>query len=148
MTLFEVHTTPYGRPAVELLALQVDGLKGGDRLTPVTVIVPSNYAAVSTRRGLAGRPGGVANVSFLTLFRLAERLGAASLAAAGRRPLSAPVLGQAVRAFVEHHHSLALYGCPDRQPGRRNQLGKSRIKNGSYGKSPGIDERRDTGQQV
>jgi ATP-dependent helicase/nuclease subunit B len=100
MTAFEVHTTPYGRPAVELLAGQVDALKSGDRLAPVTVIVPSNYAAVSTRRGLAGRPGGVANVSFLTLFRLAERLGATSLAAAGRRPLSAPVLGQAVRAVL------------------------------------------------
>ena len=45
---FDVHTTAYGRPAVELLAAQVRAAKGGDPLAPVTVIVPSNYAAVST----------------------------------------------------------------------------------------------------
>ena len=97
---FVVHTTAYGRPAVDVLAGQVQNAKGGDPLAPVTVIVPSNYAAVSTRRALAGRPGGVANVTFLTLSRLAERLGAASLAAAGRRPVSTPVLAQAVRAVL------------------------------------------------
>jgi hypothetical protein len=97
---FVVHTTAYGRGAVDLLAAQVQKAKGGDPLAPVTVIVPSNYAAVSTRRALAGRPGGVANVTFLTLFRLAERLGAASLAAAGRRPVSTPVLSQAVRSAL------------------------------------------------
>ena len=95
-----VNTTAYGRPATDLLAGQVQAAKGGDRLAPVTVIVPSNYAAVSTRRALAGRPGGAANVTFLTLFRLAERLGAASLAAAGRRPVSTPVLAQAVRSVL------------------------------------------------
>ena len=95
-----VNTTAYGPPATTLLAGQVQAAKGGDRLAPVTVIVPSNYAAVSTRRALAGRPGGAANVTFLTLFRLAERLGAASLAAAGRRPVSTPVLAQAVRSVL------------------------------------------------
>ncbi len=97
---FVVNTTAYGPPATALLAGQVQAAKGGDRLAPVTVIVPSNYAAVSTRRALAGRPGGAANVTFLTLFRLAERLGAASLAAAGRRPVSTPVLAQAVRSVL------------------------------------------------
>ena len=100
MADFEVHTTPYGRPAVDLLAEEVEAAKKGDRLAPVTVIVPSNYAAVSTRRALAARPEGLANVSFLTLFRLAERLGAATLAGAGRRPVSAPVLAQAVRSVL------------------------------------------------
>ena len=37
---------------------------------------------------LAARPGGVANVTFLTTFRLAERLGAGALAAVGRRPVN------------------------------------------------------------
>ena len=97
---FDVQTTAYGRPAVDLLGRQVRADKRGDPLAPVTVIVPSNYAAVSTRRALAGRRGGLANVSFLTLHRLAERLGAASLAAAGRRPVSAPVLAQAVRRVL------------------------------------------------
>ena len=95
-----MHTTAYGRPAVYLLGTQVKQAKGGDPLAPVTVIVPSNYAAVSTRRALAAQPRGVANVSFLTLHRLAERLGASSLAAAGRRPVSPPVLAQAVRAVL------------------------------------------------
>jgi hypothetical protein len=97
---FVVHTTAYGPPASDLLVGQVQAAKDGDRLAPVTVIVPSNYAAVSTRRALAGRPGGVANVTFLTLFRLAERLGAASLAAADRLPVSTPVLAEAVRAVL------------------------------------------------
>jgi ATP-dependent helicase/nuclease subunit B len=97
---YEVHPTAYGRPAMQLLASQVDAAKAGDPLAPVLVIVASNYAAVSTRRSLAARPGGVANVSFLTLYRLAERLGAPSLAAAGRKPVSTPVVGQAVRAVL------------------------------------------------
>jgi len=49
---------------------------------------------------MAARPGGVANVTFLTLPRLAERLASVELAAAGRRPVTAPVLGQAVRAVL------------------------------------------------
>ena len=97
---YEVHTTAYGRPALDLLAGQVDAVKEGSPLSPVMVIVPSNYAAVSMRRSLAARPGGVANVSFLTLYRLAERLGAASLAAAGRRPVNTPVLAQAIRGVL------------------------------------------------
>jgi hypothetical protein len=58
---FEVHTTAYGRPAVELVGAQVEGAKGGDRLAAVTVLVPSNYAAVSTpvrtAAGVAERAG-------------------------------------------------------------------------------------------
>jgi hypothetical protein len=100
MAEFVVRTTAYGRPALELLAEEVAAAKGGDQLCPVTVIVPSNYAAVSTRRVLAGRSGGLANVSFVTLFRLAERLGAPALGAEGRRPVSSPVLAQALRAVL------------------------------------------------
>ncbi len=96
----EVRSTAYGRAAVDLLVGQVRELKAGDPLAPVTVVVASNYAAVSTRRALAAHPGGIANVSCLTLYRLAERLGGARLAAAGRRPLSAPVLAQAVRGVL------------------------------------------------
>src|SRR5215213_64183 len=93
--------TAYGRAAIELLARQVDEVKAGNPLAPVTVVVASNYAAVAARRALAARPGGVANVTFLTLHRLAERLGAGRLAAAGRRPVSAPVIGAAVRVVLD-----------------------------------------------
>jgi ATP-dependent helicase/nuclease subunit B len=91
---------PYGAPAVERLADRVHAAKQGDALAGVTVVVPSNAAGVAARRALAGRPGGVANVTFLTLHRLAERVGAPALAAAGRRPVSTPVLAAAVRAVL------------------------------------------------
>lgn len=94
----EVQRVAYGGPAVSLLAEQVARAKDGDTLRPVTVVVPSNYAAVATRRELA--LGGIAAVSFLTLSRLAERLAGATLAAAGRRPASAPVIVHAVRAAL------------------------------------------------
>lgn len=92
----EVTRVPYGEPAVTLLAEHVRAAKAGDPLAPVTVVVPSNHAAVATRRELARR-GGVAGADFLTLYRLAERVGGPALAAAGRRPVSAPVVLQAVR---------------------------------------------------
>jgi len=84
---------------VALLADRVHAAKAGDPLAAVTVVVPSNYAAVATRRELA-RHSGIAGTTFLTLYRLAERLGGPTLAAAGRRPVSAPVVLQAVRAAL------------------------------------------------
>ena len=59
--------------------------KGGDPLAPVAVVVPTNTAGVMARRAL-GRRGGVAAIDVLTLFRLAELLGAPSLHAEGRKP--------------------------------------------------------------
>lgn len=55
---FEVHVSAYGRAASDLLGRQVDEAQRGDRLGQVTVVVPSNYAAVAARRELAARPGG------------------------------------------------------------------------------------------
>lgn len=94
-----VTRVPYGEPAVALLVERVRAAKAGNPLAPVTVVVPSNYAAVATRRELARR-GGVVGASFLTLYRLAERIGGPALAAAGRRPVSASVVLQAVRAIL------------------------------------------------
>jgi ATP-dependent helicase/nuclease subunit B len=96
-----VQAVPYGRAAVEVLAGQVRALKGGDPLAPVTVVVASNYAAIAARRALAAQPGGIANVTFLTLHRLAEQLGASRLNNAGRRPVSAPVVAAVVRAALD-----------------------------------------------
>jgi RecB family exonuclease len=106
--VIEGRAVRYGRPAAALLADRVRAAKGGDALAPVTVVVPSNYAAVAARRALAARPGGVANVTFTTLHRLAERLGAARLAAAGRLPVSVPVLTQAVRAELQREPGVFL----------------------------------------
>lgn len=92
--------TAYGWPSVDLLARQVAGLKGADPLAPVTVIVATNPVAVATRRALAARPGGIANVEFLTVGALAERLGTARLSAAGCRPVSAALVRAAIRAVL------------------------------------------------
>jgi ATP-dependent helicase/nuclease subunit B len=97
--------TAYGRPALEALARAVAAAKGGDPLAPVTVVVPANHVGVTARRALAsgslGRlsdgGSGVAAVTFVTVYRLAELLGAARLAAEGRRPVSTPVLAAALR---------------------------------------------------
>src|SRR5690606_12656067 len=101
----EVVTTPYSRPALEALRRAVAQAKDGDALAPVTVVVPSNHVGVTARRLLAAgelgpvAPGGagVAAVTFLTVYRLAELLGASALAAEGRRPVSTPVIAAAVR---------------------------------------------------
>jgi len=102
----EVVWTPYGREAAEALRAAIARVKAGDPLAPVTVVVPSNHVGVAARRLLAsGAIGpvtdagtGIAAVTFVTPYRLGELLGAAALAAAGKRPVSTPVLAAAVRA--------------------------------------------------
>jgi ATP-dependent helicase/nuclease subunit B len=59
--------------------------------------VPSGPVAVPSG------PVGIAAVAFLTAYRLAELLGAASLAGAGRRPVSTPVIAAAVRRALAEH---------------------------------------------
>src|SRR5688500_12252640 len=106
-----VRYTPYGRPAVELVHARIAEAKRGDRLRPVRVLVPTIYVGVSVRRLLAsGRLGaltggqaGVAGLTLLTLYRLAELLGAPRLAAAGRRPVSTAVMAAAVRRALAIH---------------------------------------------
>ncbi len=88
----------YGRAASAALARAIVDAKAGVALAPVTVIVPSNFAGLAARRMLgSGDLGvaGVANVNFVTPFRLAELLAVGELP--GRRPLTKPVLGAAVR---------------------------------------------------
>lgn len=97
--------TAYGRAASQALRDAVARAKHDDALAPVTVVVPTNSVGVSARRGLAsGEFGsvsaagrGVVGVTFLTVYRLAELLASAELAAAGRRPVSTPVVASAVR---------------------------------------------------
>ena len=97
--------TAYGRDASQALRDAVARAKQSDALAPVTVVVPTNSVGVSARRRLAsGELGaastagrGVVGVTFLTVYRLAELLGASALAAQGRRPVSTPVVASAVR---------------------------------------------------
>ena len=98
----------YGPAASRALFDAVVAAKGGDPLAPVTVVVPTNYVGVAARRLLAGgtlgrvtdRGDGVAGVTFLTAYRLAELLGAPRLAGMHRRPVSTPVLAAAVRSVL------------------------------------------------
>ena len=104
----ELTSVPYGPEASRALHAAVVAAKAGDPLAPVTVVVPTNYVGVAARRllgsGVLGRVtdggAGVAGVTFLTVYRLAELLGAPRLAAAHRRPVSTPVLAAAVRAVL------------------------------------------------
>jgi RecB family exonuclease len=97
----EVDVVGFGRPATSALARRLTAVKaapGGHPLDPVTVIVPSNTTGLSARRLLTMDRANLANVQFVTPFRLAELLGASRLG--GRRPLTNPVLGAAVRAAL------------------------------------------------
>jgi RecB family exonuclease len=100
----ELVRTTYGPPALDALARVVGQAKADEPLAPVTVVVPSNHVGVTARRALAAadrhmsrRGAGVIGVTFLTPYRLAELLGAPALAAAGRRPVSNPVMAAALR---------------------------------------------------
>ena len=98
----------FGRPAAEALRREIADAKDGDPLAPVSVVVPSNHVGVAARRLLAsGRLGpvcdegaGIAAVTFLTVYRLGELLGAPRLAAKGRRPVSTPVIGASFRTAL------------------------------------------------
>ncbi len=104
----QLFVTPYGRAAAELLRARLSAAKADDPLHPVSVLVPTNYVGVSTRRLLASgalgpvtsRGSGIAGLALLTVYRLAELLGAPALAAAGRRPVSTPLIGAAVRRVL------------------------------------------------
>ena len=76
----------------------VESAQGDDPLAPVTVVGPSTYANLTLRHGLARN--GFAKVRFLVFPRLAEFLGAPSLAARGRRPLTSVLESAAVRAAM------------------------------------------------
>ena len=99
-----VEATSYGRSASEALAAAVARAKDLGPLAPVTVIVPSNFVGLSARRLLGsgalaeGSQSGIANVSFVTPFRMAELVAADLLL--DTAPITNPVLGAAVRQVL------------------------------------------------
>ena len=84
----QVYLEPYGRPARKRLQALVAEAKAGNPLAPVTIVPPNTYTGIGLRRVLAG-DGGLLNVGFMALARLAEQLGAPTMASQRRRPLSA-----------------------------------------------------------
>ncbi|HUR24282.1 MAG TPA: PD-(D/E)XK nuclease family protein [Acidimicrobiales bacterium] len=95
-----VMTVRPGAAAHSALRRQIEVAKAGDALAPVTVAVPSPYAGLSLRRLLGSQPGALVNVAFLPLARIAELLGAPSLAGAGRRLLWAAERREALRVLL------------------------------------------------
>ncbi len=99
-----VEISSYGRAATERLARAVEFGKSRGPLAPVTVVVPSNFVGLSARRLLgsgglgSGSATGIANVSFVTPFRLAELV--VSDLVLDKPPITNPVLGAAVRAVL------------------------------------------------
>jgi ATP-dependent helicase/nuclease subunit B len=85
--------------ALGALAAAIADAKGDDPLAAVTVAVPTNTCGVMTRRALA-RAGGVVGVDMVTLNRLAELIAGPGLAAAGRSPVSTPVIDLAIGAVL------------------------------------------------
>jgi len=98
--------------SLDALAAAISEAKGADRLAPVTVAVPTNTCGVMTRRAL-GRRGGIAGVDMVTLNRLAELIAGPTLAAAGRAPMSTPVIDLTIAASLADDpgpfHSVATH---------------------------------------
>jgi len=95
-----VQVVGFGRPATAALAEAIEAAKASHPLDPVTVLVASNLAGLSVRRLVGGGTvggRGFANVSFVTPFRLAELLGAESVAGL---PLTNAVLAAAAREVL------------------------------------------------
>ena len=88
-----------GRGAHDWLLDRCHGVRDGDPLAPVTVLVPSHAAGLQLRRRLAA--DNYANIRFLTLAGLAELLAAPALAAEGWRRLTDPVAEAAVRRAAQ-----------------------------------------------
>ncbi len=95
----QVYSELYGRPARERLQALVAEAKAGNPLAPVTIVPPNTYAGIGLRRVLAG-DGGLLNVGFMALARLAEQLGAPTMASQRRRPLSAAAEMAAIRTVA------------------------------------------------
>jgi hypothetical protein len=96
-------TVPYGPAAVNALRDIVRMLQAQDRLAPVDVVVPSAVVGMTVRRELA-QPG-LANVRFISLPQLAERLALRHLALTDQRPLTTVAASLAVRAAVTSANS-------------------------------------------
>jgi RecB family exonuclease len=110
------HMTAYGRAALDELRDVVRELKGGDPMTPVTVLMPNNLAGIVARRFLAHGLGdghrGVAALFPTTAKRLAEQLAAPTLHP--RRPATGPVVAAAWRAAL--HEAPGVFGKVAKHP--------------------------------
>ena len=101
----------YGAPGQAGLHEAIFQEKAGDLLAPVTVVAPNARAAVHLRHELARMAaakghGGLVNVSFTVLSRVAEALGASFFDSLSRRSLDRLLLGAAIRAELASHRGV------------------------------------------
>jgi len=94
----------YGHDVYAALTDAVARAKRDDPLAEVMLVVPTEPIGTAARRWLAangdGGSPGIAGLSIVTLYRLAERIASPGLAGLGRKPVTAPVLVGAMRAIV------------------------------------------------
>jgi ATP-dependent helicase/nuclease subunit B len=123
----QVTMTAYGRPALDALRYAVALIKHDDPMAPVTVLVPNNIAGIVARRFLAGgltdEGNGIAGIFFSTLPRLAERLAAPTLTAAGRRPATRPVTAAVIRRRLDSDPG--IFRPVARHPSTSRALGRA-----------------------
>ena len=106
--MIDLRAVSFGRDATEKLAQLFRDSKGEDVFAPVSVIVPTNFAAVSLRRNLAsGQYGptsrvgtGLVGANFFTSYRFAEAVIGDNFITQGRRPVSNAVIGAAIRQVL------------------------------------------------
>lgn len=97
--MVSVTTTGFGQAAVDVLGRILDDRRAdGGPLSPATVICSGSILAISVRRALGRRPGGVAGVTVTTLDRIVDELSARPLAEAGLHPASDIEVQAALRA--------------------------------------------------
>ena len=105
LTGIRMHPVEFGRPALAKLAEFIANSKVHDPFAEVTVVVPTNYAGVALRRALASGTGGpvssfgdgLAAVTAVTMFGLAQRLAAPGMHVRGRRSVTNHIVDAAVR---------------------------------------------------
>ena len=117
----------------------------------MSVVVPTNYVGVAARRMLGSgalgpvtdRGVGVAGVTFLTVYRIAEMLGAPRLAAAGRRPCPLRCSAPRCAACSRASRACSRGSRNTRPPNRRSSTRTASCRSATTPRSTGSRARAD-----
>ena len=124
--MIDTSAVGFGKAANRQLAALLRTAKSQDVFAPVSVIVPSNYVAVTLRRDLAkgdyGPTSAVGNglvaTNFLTSYRLAETIFGNSFLNQGKQPVRSVVISAAIRQALSEDpgifRPIAHHGATER----------------------------------